>query len=64
MRALVCREYGSFEDLVIEDRDDPVPGDHEIAIDVRAAALRVLLDGNPEESTQPAAFSRPRTQSD
>lgn len=39
MRALVCREYGSFEDLVIEDRDDPVPGDHEIAIDVRAAAL-------------------------
>jgi len=39
MLALVCREYGSFEDLVIEDRDDPVPGDHEIAFDVHAAAL-------------------------
>lgn len=39
MRALVCREYGSFEDLVIEDRDDPVPGPGEIVFDVRAAGL-------------------------
>jgi NADPH2:quinone reductase len=39
MRALVCKEYGSFENLVVENRDAPVPGDHEIAFDVRAAAL-------------------------
>ena len=39
MRALVCNEYGSFENLVIENHDAPVPGDHEIAFDVRAAAL-------------------------
>ena len=39
MRALVCKQYGHFDDLVIEDRDDPVPGDDEILFDVRAAAL-------------------------
>mgnify|MGYP001825923544 CR=1 FL=1 len=39
MRALVCKEYGSPDDLVVEERDDPVPGDNEIAFDVRAAAL-------------------------
>ena len=39
MRALVCRQYGHFDDLVIEDRDDPVPGDDEILFEVRAAAL-------------------------
>ena len=39
MRALVCREFGSFEDLVIENRADPVPGDGQIVFDVRAAAL-------------------------
>ena len=39
MRALVCRQYGHFDELVIEDRDDPVPGDDEILFEVRAAAL-------------------------
>lgn len=39
MRALVCNKYGSFEDLAVEERDDPTPGDNEIAFDVRAAAL-------------------------
>jgi NADPH2:quinone reductase len=39
MRALVCREYGSFEDLVIEEWEDPVPGDGEIVFDVKAAGL-------------------------
>lgn len=39
MRALVCREFGPIENLAIEERDDPLPGDGEIAIDVRAAGL-------------------------
>jgi NADPH2:quinone reductase len=39
MRALICKEYGSFENLAIEEWSDPVPGDREIAFDVRAAAL-------------------------
>ena len=39
MRALVCREYGSFENLTIEDWDDPVPGEGEVVFDVHAAGL-------------------------
>ncbi|MEJ2298880.1 MAG: NADPH:quinone oxidoreductase family protein [Woeseiaceae bacterium] len=39
MRALICTEYGDFENLVIDNLDDPVPGDNEILFDVHAAAL-------------------------
>ena len=39
MRALVCREYGSFENLTIEEWDDPVPGEGEVVFDVHAAGL-------------------------
>ena len=39
MRALICREYGPVESLVIEDVDDPVPGDGEVVIDVAAAGI-------------------------
>ena len=39
MRALVCKEYGPPESLVIEDIDDPVASDEEILIDVAAAGI-------------------------
>ena len=39
MRALVCRDYGPVENLVIEEWDDPVPDDGQVAFDVRAAGL-------------------------
>ena len=39
MRALVCRDYGPVENLAIEDWDDPVPGDGQVAYDVKAAGL-------------------------
>mgnify|MGYP001811649786 CR=1 FL=1 len=39
MRALVCKEFGAFEHLAIEEWDDPVPGDNEILFDVRAAGI-------------------------
>jgi NADPH2:quinone reductase len=39
MRALICNEYGDFDQLVIEALDDPVPGDNDVLFDVRAAAL-------------------------
>ncbi|MBT8080918.1 MAG: NADPH:quinone oxidoreductase family protein [Gammaproteobacteria bacterium] len=39
MRALVCKEYGSPDDLVVQEWDDPVPGENDIAFEVRAAAL-------------------------
>ncbi len=39
MRALTCKKYGAIEDLVIEEWDDPTPGDNEILIDIRSAGL-------------------------
>ena len=39
MRALVCREYGPPESLVIEEHDDPVPGPGQVCIDVAAAGI-------------------------
>lgn len=39
MRAVVCHQFGPPEDLVVEERPDPVPGPGEIVIDVKAAAV-------------------------
>ncbi|MDH3352145.1 MAG: NADPH:quinone oxidoreductase family protein [Gammaproteobacteria bacterium] len=39
MRALVCNEYGPPESLVIEERDDPVPGEGQIGVDIAAAGI-------------------------
>ena len=39
MRALVCNEYGPPESLVIEERDDPVPGAGEVLVDVASAGI-------------------------
>jgi NADPH2:quinone reductase len=39
MRAVVCREFGPPEKLVIETIEDPVPGEGEVVVDVRAAAI-------------------------
>lgn len=39
MRALVCKQYGPPESLVIESMEDPVPGEGEVRVDVRAAGI-------------------------
>jgi len=39
MRALVCKEYGPPESLVVEDTDDPVAGDGEVVVDIHAAGI-------------------------
>lgn len=39
MRALVCKEYGPPESMVIEEHDDPVPGEGQILVDVAAAGI-------------------------
>lgn len=39
MRAVVCREFGPPEKLVVETLADPAPGPGEVVVDVRAAAL-------------------------
>lgn len=39
MRAAVCRSYGTPEDLVIEDVDEPVPSPGQLLVRVHAAAV-------------------------
>lgn len=39
MRAVICRSYGTPEDLVIDDVPDPVPGPGQLLVRVRAAAV-------------------------
>jgi NADPH2:quinone reductase len=59
MRALVCREYGSPDDLVVEERDDPIAGRGEILVDIKAAGLNfpdVLLVGGQYQVKTPPPF--------
>ena len=39
MRALVCKEYGTPDSLVLEEIDDPTPGKGELLIEVKAAGI-------------------------
>jgi NADPH2:quinone reductase len=39
MRALICKEHGPPESLVIEETDDPTAGKGEVVIDVHAAGI-------------------------
>ncbi len=39
MRALMCREFGPPENLIVEEVDDPQPGAGEVLLQIRAAAL-------------------------
>lgn len=57
MRALICNELGSTDDLSIEERDAPTPGDHEILVDVRAAGVNfpdlLIVAGKYQEKMEP-----------
>ncbi|MDZ7676129.1 MAG: NADPH:quinone oxidoreductase family protein [Acidimicrobiales bacterium] len=39
MRAVVCKEFGPPENLVVEEWDDPTPGSGEVLVEVKAAAV-------------------------
>jgi NADPH2:quinone reductase len=59
MRALVCRDYGSPDDLVIEEMDDPVAAAGEIVVDIRAAGLNfpdVLVIAGQYQVRMPPPF--------
>lgn len=57
MRALVCREFGHTDDLVVEERNDPVPGPGEVVVDVQAAGINfpdvLVVAGKYQVKTPP-----------
>ena len=57
MRALVCKAFGSTDDLVIEELDDPVAGPGEILVDIKAAGLNfpdiLVIAGQYQLKTPP-----------
>ena len=59
MRALVCKEYGPPEKLRIEEYDDPVPGDGEVLVGIKAAGINfpdVLMIGGTYQVKIPPPF--------
>ena len=60
MRAVVCREYGAPEDLVLDEVPDPIPGPGQVVVRVRAAAVNypdVLLIAGKYQIKVPPPFS-------
>jgi NADPH2:quinone reductase len=60
MRAVVCKEFGPPEQLVIEDLPSPAPGPGEVVISMRAASLNfpdVLIVQNKYQFKPPLPFS-------
>jgi NADPH2:quinone reductase len=39
VKAVICKEFGPIETLVVENIADPVPGEGEVLIDIRAAGV-------------------------
>ncbi|MBB3601366.1 NADPH:quinone reductase-like Zn-dependent oxidoreductase [Mycolicibacterium sp. BK556] len=60
MRAVVCREYGTPEDLVVDELPDPTPGPGQAVVRVRAAAVNypdVLMIAGKYQIKVPPPFS-------
>ncbi len=57
MRALVCKEYGPAEKLVIQELPDPQPKAGEVVVDVKAAAINfpdnLLIHGQYQVKVPP-----------
>ena len=59
MRALVCKDYGSPDDLVVEELDAPEAGPGEVVVDIEAAGLNfpdVLVVGGQYQVRTPPPF--------
>jgi NADPH2:quinone reductase len=59
MKALVCKEYGPPEKLVIEDYPDPIPAEGEVLVDIKAAGINfpdVLLIAGTYQVKVPPPF--------
>ena len=57
MRALICKEYGPPEKLVVEERPTPEPGPGQLAIEVHAAGVNfpdlLMIAGKYQVKTPP-----------
>ena len=60
MKAVLCKAYGAPEDLVLEEVAEPVPGEGEVLVEVKATALNfpdVLMIAGKYQSQPPFPFS-------
>ena len=60
MKAVLCKDYGPPESLVVEDVDDPVAADRQVVVDVKACAVNfpdVLIIQNLYQFQPPLPFS-------
>jgi NADPH2:quinone reductase len=60
MRALVCEQYGPPSSLAIKDLPDPVAGDHDAVVAIRAAAINfpdLLIIENQYQVSIPVPFT-------
>jgi len=59
MRALICKEFGSTDALVIEEVDDPIPVRGQILVDIHAAGINfpdILVIGGQYQLKTPPPF--------
>jgi NADPH:quinone reductase len=60
VKAVLCREYGPPESLVVDDVDDPKAGDRQVVVDVKACAVNfpdALIIQNLYQFQPPLPFS-------
>lgn len=60
MRALRCNQYGTIDDLKVEEIDDPLPGEGQAVVDVVVAAANfpdVLIVANRYQVSVPVPFT-------
>jgi NADPH2:quinone reductase len=60
MKAVLCKEFGPPESLVLEEVDEPVAGDEQVVVDVKACAVNfpdVLIIQNLYQFKPPLPFS-------
>src|SRR5277367_5279652 len=60
MRAVICRSYGTPDDLVVEDVAEPIPGPGQVLVRVHAAAVNfpdVLLIAGKYQVKIPVPFT-------
>src|SRR6266852_6312610 len=60
MRAVLCKEYGRLESLVVEDVPSPTPGPGEVVLTMKAAGVNfpdVLIIQNKYQVKPPLPFS-------